>query len=165
MAHAKVTLGGAVNYAVDVETRSHRFRADEPPAMGGADAGPAPYELLLASLGACTAVTLKMYADRKGWTLTGCEVDLRHRAVDGRSQIERVLHLAGDLDDDQRARLADIAERTPVTLTLRGGADITSRLAPDEARAHREAELDEALDESFPASDPPAMTEPGERVD
>ena len=70
-----------------------------------------------------------MYAERKGWPLTAAEVDLKHRAEGGRSHIERTLILEGDLDADQRARLADIAERTPVTLTLKGGADIVTRLA------------------------------------
>lgn len=164
MAHTTVTLAGQ-NYAVDVEARNHRLVGDEPETGGGRDAGPAPYELLLASLGACTAITLKMYADRKGWRLTSARVDLKHRNRDGRSEIERVLTLAGDLDGAQRARLADIAERTPVTLTLKGGADIATRLAPDAVRAAQEAELEEGLLETFPASDPLSATRPGEGAD
>ena len=99
------------------------------PACWIDETGLAPYDVLLASLGACTAITLRMYAERKGWPLTGVEVDLKHHKEADRSKIERVLHLAGKLDTDQRARLADIAERTPVTLTLKGGADITTSLA------------------------------------
>lgn len=128
MAHAVATIGTA-NWATQVVTGRHRLTVDEPPALGGQDAGPAPYDVLLASLGACTAITLRMYADRKGWPLTAAEVDLKHYKDGDRSKIERLLHLTGDLDAAQRARLADIAERTPVTLTLKAGADISTRLA------------------------------------
>lgn len=128
MAHAVATTG-TTDWATQVVTGGHSLLADEPPALGGQDAGPAPYDLLLASLGACTAITLRMYAVRKGWLLTEATVDLKHYKDGDRSKIERVLHLTGDLDDTQRARLADIAERTPVTLTLKGGADIVTRLA------------------------------------
>jgi putative redox protein len=146
-------------YAVDIRAGAHRLNGDEPPAMGGGGTGPAPYDLVLAGLGACTAITLRMYADRKGWPLGNVAVDLAHRREDGRSTIQRTLHLEGDLDADQRARLADIAERTPVTLTLKEGADIATSLASEEeTREHLSARLDEALDESFPASDPPAVT-------
>lgn len=164
MAHAKVTLAGE-NYATHVEARQHRLSSDEPQSGGGKDTGPAPYELLLASLGACTAITLKMYADRKGWGLESVAVDLDHHFHGSRSHIQRVLRLEGDLDDAQRARLADIAERTPVTLTLKGGADIDTRLAPTALRARQEAELEEGLEETFPASDPLSATRPGEGAD
>ena len=128
MAHAVATIG-TTHWATQVAVGRHSLTIDEPPALGGQDAGPAPYDVLLASLGACTAITLRMYAERKAWPLTAVEVDLRHYKEGDRSKIERVLHLTGDLDDTQRGRLADIAERTPVTLTLKGGADIATRLA------------------------------------
>ena len=128
MAHAVATIGTAP-WATQVVTGRHSLTIDEPPALGGQDAGPAPYDVLLASLGACTAITLRMCAERKAWSLSAVEVDLKHYKDADRSKIERVLHLTGDLDGAQRARLADIAERTPVTLTLKGGADITTRLA------------------------------------
>lgn len=128
MAHAIATTG-TTDWATRVVTGRHSLVADEPPALGGQDAGPAPYDLLLASLGACTAITLRMYAARKGWPLTEATVDLKHYKNGDRSKITRVLHLTGDLDADQRARLADIAERTPVTLTLKAGADIATSLA------------------------------------
>lgn len=128
MAHAVAKIGTKA-WSTQVVTGRHSLIVDEPPALGGEDAGPAPYDLLLASLGACTAITLRMYAERKGWPLTAAEVDLKHYKDGDRSKIERVLHLTGALDATQRARLADIAERTPVTLTLKTGADITTTLA------------------------------------
>jgi putative redox protein len=128
MARVRVTQKAAP-YAVEVRAGAHVLVADEPPAMGGGDTGPAPYDLILAGLGACTAITLRMYAERKGWPLDGVTVELAHRKEDKRSKIERVLRLSGALDAEQRARLADIAERTPVTLTLKDGADIATVLA------------------------------------
>jgi uncharacterized OsmC-like protein/alpha/beta superfamily hydrolase len=108
----------------------HQLVADEPAVIGGADSGPTPYDLLLAGLGACTAITVRMYADRKGWPLRQLTVRLRHsriHAIDcldcetknGQlDQIERELRFEGELTDDQRARLMDIAERCPVHRTL-----------------------------------------------
>lgn len=158
MARVTVTQKSAP-FQVEVKAGKHSLMADEPPALGGGGTGPAPYDLLLGGLGACTAITLRMYAERKGWTLESVTVNLAHRKEDKRSIIERRLHLFGALDDDQRARLADIAERTPVTLTLKEGADITTILAPaEELPAVLNDRLDEALDESFPASDPPAVS-------
>lgn len=127
MAHAKASIG-ATAYAVTVTTGRHALVADEPASLGGQDAGPAPYDLLLSSLGACTAITLKMYAARKEWPLEAVDVELHFVREDDRQRIDRVLHLQGALDEAQRARLADIAERTPVTLTLKGGLPINTRL-------------------------------------
>ena len=159
MARAKATIG-PIDYAVAITARQHRMSADEGPKLGGQDTGPAPYELLLASLGACTGITLRMYAKRKGWDLEACDVDLHYEGGGERGRVERILTLTGDLSDAQRARLADIAERTPVTLTLKAGADIHTQLAGDAQKAHLDEELDEALEESFPASDPPAVSRP-----
>ena len=132
MAHAVATIG-TTDWATTVVAGRHSLVVDEPPSLGGQDAGPAPYDVLLASLGACTAITLRMYAERKGWPLTAVEVDLKHFKDGDRSHIDRVLRLTGGLDDVQRARLADIAERTPVTLTLKGGADIVTSLHSEAA--------------------------------
>ncbi|MES2035668.1 MAG: OsmC family protein [Pseudomonadota bacterium] len=129
MAKAHVASSGP-QWATAITTGSHGLMADEPAALGGADAGPAPYDLLLASLGACTAITLRMYAVRKGWALEEVTIDLAHHKEDDRSKITRKIWLDGDLDETQRARLADIAERTPVTLTLLAGADIHTELQP-----------------------------------
>ncbi|MEN3975549.1 OsmC family protein [Emcibacter sp. SYSU 3D8] len=146
-------------HQVEIKAGRHSIAGDEPHGMGGGDAGPAPYDLILGGLGACTAITLRMYAARKGWPLEEVTVDLSHSLEEKRSQISRRLHLKGDLDAEQRARLADIAERTPVTLTLRDGANIETTLAPaEESPAHLSERLDEALEESFPASDPPAVS-------
>ena len=128
MAFAKVHIG-LRHWATDIAVGRHTIVCDEHASLGGEDAGPAPFELLLASLGGCTAITLRMYADRKSWPLEAVDIDLHYR-VDGEARsITRVLSLQGALDKTQRARLADIAERTPVTLALKGGVPITTTLA------------------------------------
>ena len=125
--HLSVSENGAGRYQQNVLSGRHVLIADEPVHAGGDDAGLAPYDFLLAALGACTSMTLRMYAERKDWPLESVEVGLRLENKDG-LQIERVLTIAG-LDDEQMARLADISERTPVTLTLKGGVPIHTRLA------------------------------------
>ena len=121
---------GSSGLAVDVVAGNHRFRMDEPLDVGGSDTGPTPYDQLLAGLGACTVMTLRMYADRKGWPLRGATVTLSHgrvhardceecEATAGRADvIERTLALEGELDGEQRARLLEIADRCPVHRTL-----------------------------------------------
>ena len=118
---------GRDHYRTEIVVGGHEIIADEPPALGGQGAGPAPYDLLLASLGACTAITLRMYADRKEWPLESLGVALRLHGKDER-RIKRILTIVG-LDDAQKARLADVAERTPVTLTLKNGLPIDTHLA------------------------------------
>jgi putative redox protein len=125
-AHARI---GQVNYRTEITAGGHALLADEGPALGGADAGPAPYDLLLASLGACSLITLRMYAERKGWPLQGVDLDLHYGNEGDVARIERVLSFHGPLDAAQRARLMEIVERTPVTLTLKGGVPIVSRMA------------------------------------
>ena len=100
-----------------------------PPPSGGGDTGPTPFGLLLSGLGACTAMTLRMYAERKGWALTSLEVDVRYDVDDnGQASIDRTITMPADLPQEQRDRLADIAERTPVTLAVRAGTPITTRV-------------------------------------
>ncbi len=121
-----VVTGSAAEapYRVDVRAGAHRLGSDEPVRRGGADAGPEPFALLLSSLGSCTAITLRMYAERKGWPLADVRVRLGYE-TDGRSgRISRRVTLGGELDEAQRARLLDICERTPVTLALRAGVAI-----------------------------------------
>jgi putative redox protein len=119
---------GATPYVVSIEAGRHRLTADEPVKVGGQDAGPPPFSLLLSALGGCTAATLKMYAERKGWPLEALDVSLTYIRSDHGDRIERRLDPKGPLDDAQRARLADIAERTPVTLVIKSGVVIDTRL-------------------------------------
>ena len=128
VAHAVASTGSAAPaYRVDVRVGTHQLVADEPAATGGGDLGPTPFGLLLSGLAACTATTLRMYAARKGWELTTIEVDVRYVADDdGRSTIERTITVPVDLAPERRQRLVDVAERTPVTVAIRGGTPITT---------------------------------------
>lgn len=128
VARASAKLAAA-RYAVDIKTGHHALTGDEPVSGGGGDTGPAPFGFVLAGLGACTAITLRMYAERKVWPLTGLSVDLEYFRDGDKFRVERVLHIEGALDEAQRARLADIAERTPVTLALKAGATINTKTA------------------------------------
>jgi putative redox protein len=123
LARASATIG-TVRYATAVRAGEHALVSDEPVRAGGADAGASPTELLLAGLGSCTAITLRMYADRKEWPLAGVRVELSlHRQAET-SFIRRELQLDGALSAEQRTRLAEIAERTPVTRLIREGTEI-----------------------------------------
>ena len=128
MAHARGSIG-TNDYATSIKTGHHELTADEGAELGGKDAGPAPYDLLTSALAACTAITLRMYAQRKLWPLDAAHVDVHFTRDGDKARIDRVLTLEGKLDSEQRKRLADIAERTPVTLTLKGGIEIRTRLA------------------------------------
>jgi putative redox protein len=125
--HATADIG-TTDYAVSLLAGHHQLMSDEGTAMGGKDVGPAPHELLCAALGACTAITLRMYAQRKQWPLRAVHVDVQLALQDKQRSITRRLRLEGELDEAQRARLAEIAERTPVTLTLKQGVSITTML-------------------------------------
>src|SRR3954469_11201257 len=118
-------------YGVRIDAGGHALRGDEPTDHGGADTGSTPFGLLLSGLGACTAITLRMYAERKQWPLTGAEVELSYLAPDRSTRwIERRIVLHGGLDDDQRAKLAEIAEKTPVTKAVRAGTEIRTTVVP-----------------------------------
>jgi putative redox protein len=139
-----VVRSGAGGLRTEVAVRAHGLVADEPLASGGTDAGPTPYELLSAALGTCIAMTVRLYADRKGWPLEGVVVRLRHskvwekdcedcdKAPVGVDRIEREIELEGPLDDEQRQRILAIADRCPVKQTLTRGVRI---VAPDTAEA------------------------------
>jgi putative redox protein len=128
--HAAASTGsGAPAYRVDLRAGSHQLVADEPVSGGGGDVGPSPFDLLLGALVACTAITLRMYAARKGWDLVTVEVDARYDVADGgATSILRTITFPPDFPTDQRDRMADIAERTPVTLAVRAGTPITTTI-------------------------------------
>jgi putative redox protein len=118
---------GAIPYAVTINAGPHTITADEPKALGGGGTGPGPFDLVLSGLGACTAITLRMYAERKQVNLRSISVDLKIVREDDKFAVERSVTLEGDLSDEQRARFADIAERTPVTLALKSGMTIVTQ--------------------------------------
>lgn len=114
-------------FAQDIEVAGHHLRADEERDKGGDDSGPAPHELVLAGLGACTAMTLKVYAQRKGWPLRDVHVTVRgEHSVDG-FIITRDVKIDGDVDAEQRQRLLEIADKCPVHKTLTGQIKIETR--------------------------------------
>jgi putative redox protein len=128
MAHARADIG-QVDYATDIATGHHKLVADEGPELGGNDAGPAPYDLLTSALGACTVITLRMYAERKQWPVTAVHADIHFVRQDKVESIDRTLRIEGNVDNEQKKRMADIAERTPVTLTLKRSMEIRTKLA------------------------------------
>jgi putative redox protein len=132
-----VTEAGTGTYTQQITAGKHRLVADEPRPIGD-DAGPTPYDLLLAALGACTSMTVRMYADRKGWPLERVRVALRHSRIHAEDcaecettkgwidHIDRDVELTGELDETQRERLMHIADRCPVHQTLTSEVHITT---------------------------------------
>jgi len=126
----------------DIRIGPWQLASDEPAAYGGGDQGPTPYALLCAALGACTSMTLRMYARTKGWPLQRVVVTVRHDKVHARDcatcetkegkidRLEREIALEGPLDDVQRNRLMEMAERCPVHRTLINEVQIRTRLIP-----------------------------------
>jgi putative redox protein len=122
---AAARVQGASGYAQRINTGTHELLSDEPEKRGGTNTGPSPYELMLASLGACTAITMRMYAERKQWTLGSIDVKLRLiKDGDGPARIERVIAVAATMDAEQQAKLLEIADKTPVTKALAPGVPI-----------------------------------------
>ncbi|HWR92451.1 MAG TPA: bifunctional alpha/beta hydrolase/OsmC family protein, partial [Desulfobacterales bacterium] len=131
---------GSGGFLTEVMVNRHSLVADEPLAAGGTDQGPSPFDLLVAALGACTAMTLRMYADRKAWPLEAATVRLKHAKIHAADcetcetregmldRIEREIEIEGPLDPDQKQRLLQIADRCPVHRTLTSEVQITTRL-------------------------------------
>ncbi|HEX6704292.1 MAG TPA: OsmC family protein [Albitalea sp.] len=119
-------LHSSANYSVQLRARQHTMVGDEPAAVGGQDAGPRPFELALAGLVSCTAITLRMYAQRKQWQLGDIEVEARIRQDGEAYVIERSVVVGEAVSDEQRERLAQICEKTPVTLFIKRGATIAT---------------------------------------
>jgi putative redox protein len=117
-------------YEHEVRVREHRVFADEPEDIGGRDLGPSPEELLAASLASCTAITMEMYAERKGWDMTGVEVDCDYTPAErGRpTQFNLVLRLPETLSDEQVERLTVIAAKCPIHRTLEGEVTFDERI-------------------------------------
>ena len=137
---AKVTVESVQNLEQGVALRGHTLAADEPVEAGGNDAGPNPYEFLLAALGSCTSMTLLLYARRKGMPLEKVKVELEDSRIHAQdcadceskegfvTEIRREIRLEGPLSDEQRARLMEIATRCPVHRTLSGEIKIRGRM-------------------------------------
>ena len=125
---------GEGKFQVRVETGEHSFLMDEPVAYGGLSSGPSPFDMLGAALSACTLMTMKLYAERKGWPLDGVSVRVSHRksSPEARDQFERVIHFGGEISDEQREKLLGIAERCPVHLLLERGSDVSTSVARQE---------------------------------
>jgi uncharacterized OsmC-like protein/alpha/beta superfamily hydrolase len=136
-----VTGAGEGIFPQLISTHGHLLRADEPVEVGGANSGPGPYDFLLAGLGACTAMTVRMYAERKKWPLENAHVTLRHAKIHAEDcadcetkagkldRIERIIRLDGPLDAEQKARLMEIADKCPVHRTLTSEIRIETRMA------------------------------------
>ena len=128
-----VTDSGQPPWGQVMLTRDQILFADEPAALQGRDTGPAPTDIVLMALGACTAITVRMYAARKGWTIDRIAVRLRYGLTAGSApdfaRIERKIEIEGPLDDEQRARLFAIAEKCPVHKMLTKGVAVQSELA------------------------------------
>lgn len=129
---AMATVTSQAGYRGAMRTGHHQFVVDEGPAVGGNDTGPNPYQLLMAALAQCTSATLRMYAERKGWELGSIRVRARLlQTGDGATKVERIergIRFGAELTSEQKTRLAEIADRTPVTRTLVAGVTIETEV-------------------------------------
>ena len=147
MSRSVIVEAGRLRYAQSVSVGPHLLQGDEPVSVGGSDVGPNPYELLLAALGTCTSITVRMYADRKQWPLKSVHIELSYagvhaddctagdkelKLVDG---IEMKLSFFGELSESQRQRLTEIANKCPVHRMLESPIPIRARLAPARQRS------------------------------
>ncbi|RKE38516.1 putative redox protein [Paraburkholderia sp. BL23I1N1] len=117
------------NYLVQIDAGTHSLLGDEGPREGGQDSGPAPFEFVLSGLAACTAATLRMYMQKKAWPGERIKVATElHIERDGGQYIRRTVSVEGPLGDSQRTRLAEICEKTPVTLFIKRGTRIDTAM-------------------------------------
>lgn len=135
-----VSENGVGRFGQDIAIGAHLLHADEPVAFGGEGGGPTPYQLLSAALGACTTMTMRLYAERRKWPLEHASVTVRHDKVHAKDcadcetrdakidVFEREIELVGPLDEEQRRRLVEIAEKCPVHRTLESEVRIRTRL-------------------------------------
>jgi len=136
-----VVRGNAAGFAQEIVAGGHHLTADEPASMGGTESGPSPYELLLAALGACTSMTVALYARRREWPLQEVSVRMRHAKIHAEDcancetkegmldRVESEIELTGNLSEEQRARLLEIAKKCPVRRTLTSEIDVRTKLA------------------------------------
>lgn len=134
MAATSVTAKSTTTpWRVDLNDGAHSWHADEPASVGGADTGPNPAQMICGALAACTTITVQMYAARKQWPLTAIEVtvskDPRGKPADGATELDRQIVLSGALDDAQRAKLLEIANKCPTHKLLSGTIRIATALA------------------------------------
>ena len=134
-----IIRGDAAGFAQEIVAGSHRLTADEPISVGGKDTGPSPYDLLLAALGSCTSMTISLYARGKKWPLQSVTVALSHSKIHAADcqecetkvgkidRIEREIHFVGSLDEQQRKKLLEIADKCPVHRTLDSEIDIRTK--------------------------------------
>ena len=160
MSRDVAVMSRSARYLQNISIGQHRIQADEPVEAGGCDAGPNPHELLLAALGACTSMTLRMYADRKRWPLEDIQVRLTHGKMHAEDclgcetkeglvdRIEREILLVGNLTDEQRQRLLEIANNCPVHRTLTSEIHIETRLTD----AHKEVQFQAGISPSASTS-------------
>ena len=125
---ATATVQGEQGYAQKITASAHELASDEPVKRGGTNTGASPFELLLASLGACTAITLRMYSERKQWDLGVITVALRMLKDAEAQHIERHISMSGALDAEQQKKLLEIADKTPVTKVLATGVRVQTML-------------------------------------
>jgi uncharacterized OsmC-like protein len=136
-----IVRGTAAGFSQKIEVGRHHLTADEPVSFGGTDTGSSPYDLILAALGACTSMTIGLYARKRGWPLKDITVSLRHSKIHARDcndcetkegridRIEMEIHVDGTLTDEQRAKLLEIAGKCPVHQTLTSEINIKTKAA------------------------------------
>jgi len=138
MSSATAHKAGKGQFQVRVQAGGHSFLMDEPVADGGLDSGPNPFDMLCAAMASCTLMTMKLYANRKGWTLDGLGVHVTHHKglAGARDRFDCALGL-GNATDAQREALLRIAQRCPVHLLLESGADAPTSIAPTQESSSR----------------------------